>query len=164
MPTRWLVGMMGAGKTMVGERAAQRLGVAFADTDAVLASRGVTADLLTSDAAAFRRAEEDAVALLAGTGAVVACGGGAVLAARNRERMRTTGPVVWLQVPPAVLAARVGDGRDRPLLGGDPLAALERILGEREALYREAAHAIVDASADLDRVVEEVIAAWATWS
>lgn len=164
MPTRWLVGMMGSGKSTIGQRAAHRLGLPFADTDEVLAAEGVLPDLLTSDPGAFRAAEEAVVAALAGSDGVVACGGGVILAAGNRERLRDSGPVVWLQAPPEVLATRVGEGDGRPLLAGDAVAALRRILGEREAWYAETANATVDAVGDIDEVTERVIAAWASWS
>lgn len=164
MPTRWLIGMMGAGKSTIGQRAAHRLGLPFADTDDVLAAEGVSPELLTSDPGAFRSAEEAVVAGLAGADGVVACGGGVILAAENRVRLRRSGPVVWLLAPPEVLAARVGSGEGRPLLAGDAVTALRRILGEREAWYREAAHATVDAVGDIDEVTERVIAAWANWS
>jgi shikimate kinase len=75
---------------------------------------------------------------------VVSVAGGAVLDADNRARIRDGGLVVWLRAPVSVLAERVGSGAGRPLLGGDPVAALTRLYQERAPLYRSLADVTVD--------------------
>jgi shikimate kinase len=67
---------------------------------------------------------------------------------------------VWLYAPPDVLAARVGGGASRPLLGGDgasALTTLTRIARLREDTYRSAAHATVDASRDVAAVAGDIV-------
>ncbi|HEX2738768.1 MAG TPA: shikimate kinase, partial [Acidimicrobiia bacterium] len=105
-----LVGLMGAGKTTIGERCAQRLGRTFLDTDAMI--EAMTGTLVTELFAGvgetgFRDFERDAVvnACSAPKPAVISCGGGAVLDPENRRRIRGAGFVVWLDAPSAVLAA-----------------------------------------------------------
>ena len=69
-----------------------------------------------------------------------------MLAAWNRDRLRRDATVVWLRARPATLAARVGDGRGRPLLADDPagtLVALDRV---RRPLYAE----VTDVAFDVD--------------
>ncbi|HMK99080.1 MAG TPA: shikimate kinase [Acidimicrobiales bacterium] len=152
MPERLvLVGMMGAGKSTVGRLLAERLGRVFVDVDdeIVRLAGGSVADIFDSGERDFRDLERQCLrgALDADADVVVAAGGGAVLDADNRARMRLAGTVVWLRATPATLSERVGDGSGRPLLentdeGG--LAVLNRLSAERAALYEEVAHAVVD--------------------
>ena len=144
-----LVGLMGAGKTTVGRRCAQRLGRPFVDVDDVIVQlAGMPVDEIwrTGGEAQFRELEKQAVADVCASPAplVIASGGGAVVDPDNRRRFRSTGVVVWLRAPTSVLAARVGTGATRPLLAGDPRGALERLGEARELLYSESADAIVD--------------------
>jgi shikimate kinase len=144
-----LVGMMGAGKSTVGARCAARLGRPFIDTDELVETRAgaPVADVFVRDGeAAFRDIERGAIAdaCATPTPTVIAVGGGAVVDADNRERMRDTGFVVWLRAPAAQLAKRVGDGRSRPLLNADREATLERLNTERRSAYEAAAHTTVD--------------------
>ena len=98
------------------------------------------------------------------TPSVVSVAGGAVLSADNRRLIAASGIVVWLRARPETLAARVGDGAGRPLLGDDPAAALVRLDAVRAPLYAEVADLVIDVD-DLapdevaDRIVDAVDAA-----
>jgi shikimate kinase len=154
-----LVGLMGAGKTTVGAGCATRLGRPFVDTDdlvEVLAGRSV-ADLFADGQDTFRDVERQAVADASAspTPLVIACGGGAVLAAANRAALRATGFVVWLRADPTVLADRVrADGGDRPLLRDGALPTLVRLAETRDAAYR----AVADAEVTTDGRTPDVVA------
>ena len=166
MSTLWLVGMMGSGKSTVARLIGAELGREVIDTDAVVADstgRSVV-DWLTTDPDGFRDAERRAVLTVAGHEVVVACGGGVVLDEGVVAAMRASGLVVWLDAAVGVLARRVGNGEGRPLLGGDPEAALARIMDERRACYQAAAHVTVAAQGDAAEVAEGVRSAWANWS
>lgn len=153
-----LVGMMGTGKTAVGRAVAARLGRPFVDTDALVAERAgrsVRAIFTDDGEDAFRALEAEALAaaLASPRPAVIAAGGGAVLRADNRARLRRA-RVVWLRAAPATLAARVAGADHRPLLDDDPAGTLERLAAARRPLYEEVAHAVVD----VDDLTPEAVA------
>jgi len=161
-----LVGLMGAGKTTVGQMCAARLGRAFVDTDDLvetLAHASVSEIFASDGEARFRELEQQAVAEACASPEplVIACGGGAVLAPANRRLLRAAGTVVWLRAPTSVLSDRVADGSGRPLLASGTGPNLERLAGLREGAYAAAAHASVD-TGDLDPegVVDAVLSRW----
>ncbi len=159
-----LVGLMGAGKTTVGRRCAERLDRAFVDTDELveaLVGRPVSDIFATDGEAVFRDLERTAVAdaCAAPTPIVIACGGGAVLDPANRAALREHGFVVWLQAASERLAARVGAGDDRPLLrGGGTRQQLERLAMLRSDLYEGVADVAVPTDdRDIEQVVDAVL-------
>lgn len=147
----YLVGLMGAGKTTVGRQLARRLGRPFIDSDhEIVARTGVPIPTIfeIEGEAGFRRREaQTIVELTEQQGIVMATGGGVVIDPANRARLRDTGWVVYLNVPPAMLYERTRHDRNRPLLQvADPLARLEALHAERDPLYRQAAHFVVEGS------------------
>ena len=111
--------------------------------------------------AAFRRAEATVLGAACAdqTPSVVSVAGGAVLSAENRRLIAASGIVVWLRARPETLAARVGDGAGRPLLGDDPAAALVRLNAVRAPLYAEVADIVIDVDdltpgAIADRIID----------
>lgn len=155
-PVVVLVGAMGAGKTSVGQVLAQRLDVAFRDTDVDIeaaADRTISDIFVTDGEDRFRVLEAEAVgrALDEHTG-VLALGGGAVLDPRTRERLGAH-RVVWLKVGLSASARRVGLARDRPLLISNPRARLRQLLADRDILYAEVATYEVGTD---ERTVDEV--------
>jgi shikimate kinase len=169
-----LVGLMGAGKTTVGERCAELLGRVFLDTDQLVEAntRMGVADIFEHHGEQrFRILERDAVADACASPVplVIACGGGAVLDAENRRRLRAAGVVVWLQAPPAVLSARVAAdaGGDRPLLAtpAGATTTLERLRALREPAYEAAAHVSVDTEGlTVDQVATRVVEEYRAWN
>ena len=160
-----LVGAPGAGKTTVGRLVAERLGVDFLDTDAVVeatAGMSVSHIFVTQGEPHFRDLERAAVAdALATHSGVVALGGGAVLDAGTRELLRTV-PTVWLQVGLAAALARVGMNQARPLLLGNVRGQLLALLEARAPLYAEVASATVRTDdRDPEAVATDVVAALA---
>lgn len=162
-PVAVIVGAPGAGKSTVGRALADRLGVGFVDTDALVEEQAgkSIADIFVQDGEdAFREMEEAAVAeALATHAGVIALGGGAVL--RDATRARLAGQqVVWLQVGIADAASRVGLNTARPLLLGNVRGTLMALLDARTPLYEEVATVTVSTSGrGVDEVVADVIEA-----
>ncbi|MFD9700528.1 shikimate kinase [Lentzea sp. NPDC059081] len=161
-PRYVVVGPPGAGKTTVSELLAARLGLPFRDVDAdvvELAGKPIS-DIFTDDGEpVFRALEEEAVAkALVEHEGVLALGGGAVLSATTRERLRGH-TVVFLNVGMAEGVRRTGLATNRPLLTGiNPRATFKALLDARLPLYREVAtiEVLTDAL-DPEQVTDAVI-------
>lgn len=139
-----LVGPMGAGKSALGRRLAQARGVPFVDLDREIERRAgvdIPAIFAHEGEAGFRRREREALAdALDGPLCVLATGGGAVLDAGSRARMRERGFVVHLKIDVEQQLARLARDRSRPLIAGDDReAVLRRLAVERAPLYAEVA-------------------------
>ncbi len=144
----YLVGLPGSGKSTLGRQLARRLDKTFVDADVELEqSLGVTIATIfeIEGEASFRDREEAALATLTNrTDVVLATGGGVVIRANNRERLRENGTVVYLHADPLTAFQRVRKSRNRPLLNTpDKLARLEQLYRERDPLYREVADHVV---------------------
>ncbi|MFI9615515.1 shikimate kinase [Streptomyces sp. NPDC052023] len=145
-PLAVLVGPMGVGKSTVGHLLAERLGVAFRDTDEdiVTEQERAIADIFVEDGeAAFRTLEKQAVrtALAEHTG-VLALGGGAVLDAGTRELLAGH-QVVYLSMDVDEAARRTGLNTARPLLAINPRKQWRELMEARRHLYEEVARSVV---------------------
>lgn len=175
--TLFLVGPRAAGKTTVGRTLAAVLGCPFADTDLHLRdSQGLSvAELVAAEGWDGFRARESAalrelaarhVAVAPGAApcpvsAVIATGGGMILAPENRRFMREQGMVLYLAAPAQALAARLSadpQAAQRPSLTGLAIAEeAQRILAERDPLYKDAAHHILDATVPPEDICAHVL-------
>ena len=160
-PRAIIIGAPGAGKTSVGRRVAERLGVAFHDSDAVIEKRAgkPVSDIFLSDGEAeFRRLEREVIAeSLKDVDGVLSVGGGAVLDPDTREAF-SHHTVVWLEVDLATATQRVGMNSARPLLMGNVRGTMITMLNERTPLYEEVATITVDTSGrSLKAVVSDVV-------
>ena len=145
-----LVGMPGSGKSTVGRQLAHRAGVPFIDLDHWLEKMiGTTIRSFfeTEGEARFRDLEAQVLAEVAQQpgGMVLSTGGGAVLRADNRAVLRQFGDVLYLRASPEEIYKRVKHDKTRPLLqGGNPLEKLRELYVQRDPLYREAAHYVIE--------------------
>lgn len=162
----FFVGLMGAGKTTVGKHLAKSLEMDFYDTDQEIEKRtGVRIPTIfeMEGEAGFRKREIlmiDELTQLPNI--VLATGGGAVLNAENRQHLATRGTVIYLRASVQDLYLRTRFDRNRPLLQNtNAQAKLEQLFSERDPLYREVAHHIVDTGnqpvANIVQKIEELI-------
>jgi shikimate kinase len=168
--TRWtgkpivLVGLMGAGKTTVGRRLAQRLRLPFVDADAEIES---AAGMSVSDIFAkfgephFRDGERRVIArLVDGTPKVIATGGGAFINDETRTLILDQAISIWLDAEPAILADRVRRRDTRPLLRGkDPLATLTELARVRNPFYALAQIRVPSVAGPHETTVEAILKA-----
>jgi shikimate kinase len=141
--------MPGGGKSTVGRQLARRLGVPFADADAVIEQRlheSIRDFFEREGEASFRDIEQSVLdELTTSAQGVLATGGGAVLRDANRRMLRDRTTVVYLYSSPEELARRLRHDTQRPLLQvADPLSKLRALFAERDRLYRETAHFVVE--------------------
>jgi len=134
---------MGVGKSTVGRRLANRLGLPFVDGDDAIeeAAQMTVSDIFAQMGEAEFRAGEARVMrrLLEGPPIVLATGGGAVLNPDTRALMKLHSTSVWLRADLKVVAARVQRRDTRPLLRGkDPLLALKTMAEVRYPVYATA--------------------------
>ncbi|MCC7136483.1 MAG: shikimate kinase [Nitrosomonas sp.] len=157
-----LIGLMGAGKTTIGKLLASSMGRTFIDSDHEIQQRtGVNIPVIFEfeGEAGFRKRETEvlqAVALLPDI--VLATGGGAVLREENRELLRKNGTVIYLRVPVNELKRRTRFDKNRPLLQTDnPQARLIELFNQRDPLYRETAHIILDSGRQSARALVQTL-------
>jgi len=144
-----LVGLPGSGKSTVGRQLARRLNVSFTDSDHVIEQRlgcSIRDFFEREGEDAFRDVEQSVVHdLTQGLAGVLATGGGAVLRRENRERLRDAGHVIYLRSTPEEVFRRVRHDGNRPLLQvPDPLGRLRGLYDERDPLYRETSHFVIE--------------------
>lgn len=150
-PNLFLIGPMGAGKTSIGRRLAEQLGLRFLDLDLEFEAHTGASIALTFEIegeAGFRKRESDLLTeLVRQRGILLSTGGGAVLNPHNRELLRCNGFVVWLDTDVDTQLERLHADRQRPLLqGADRREKLLRMAELRNPLYAETADLHISSS------------------
>ena len=132
-----LVGLMGVGKSSVGRRLANALGLPFRDADTEVetaAGRSISEIFADLGEPAFRDGERRVIArLLEGPPHVMATGGSAFMSQETRTLIKARAVSVWLKADLDVLARRVGRKDSRPLLAGKD--AIDVLRAQAEARY-----------------------------
>jgi shikimate kinase len=144
-----LVAMPGAGKSTAGRHLAHALAVPFIDVDHAIEQRlGCSIRLFfeREGEVAFREVEQQVIAdIVAAPPQVIATGGGAVLREANRQALREGSTVLYLRASPEELFRRLRHDTQRPLLQvSDPLRKLRELYRDRDPLYRDTAHYVIE--------------------
>ena len=163
-----LVGLMGAGKSSVGRRLADKLNLPFVDADNEIetAAGKTIAEIFTDHGEDyFREGERRVIARLLENGCqVLATGGGAYMNHETRERIKVHGISIWLKADFDILLKRVSKRNDRPLLRGEDIASvLKRLMAIRYPVYAQADVIVESRDVQHGHMVNEVIQALATW-
>ena len=159
-----LIGMMGAGKSSIGRRLAQRLSLNFSDADhAIESAAGMSIPEIFAQHGEeeFRKGERRVIARLLNDGQmVIATGGGAFQAEETRQRIAEKAVSVWLKADVDVLLRRVRKRTNRPMLHtDDPEATLKRLLDDRGPNYAKADLSIQSRDVPHDIIVDELLLA-----
>ena len=157
-----LVGMPGSGKSSIGRRLGQRLGLRFADADHEIeraANMTIPEFFQSKGEAEFRKGEQKVIARLLENGPqVIATGGGAFMNEETRARIRERSISIWLKADLETLMKRVRRKSNPPLLQtADPEATLRNLLVAREPVYAEADLCITSAEVPHEEVVEAIV-------
>lgn len=160
------VGLMGAGKTAIGRKVSQLLGLPFVDSDHEIehVSRMTIPDLFAHyGEAEFRALEQRVIERLLKEGPqVFSTGGGAFMNAQTRAGIAAHGVSVWLKADLDVLMNRVAKKPNRPLLKDpNPRAVMRRLMTERYPVYATADVTVVTRDEKREIIAAEVVAALA---
>ena len=157
-----LVGLMGAGKSTIGKRVAQMLGVPFvdADTEIEVASRMTIPELFERyGEPEFRDLERRVIRRILRTGPkVLATGGGAFMNEQTRKAIARAGVSVWLKAELDVLMERVSRKGNRPLLKtANPRATMQDLMDKRYPVYELSDITVISRDEKKDVMAGEVI-------
>lgn len=159
-----LTGFMGTGKTSTGKNLAQKLGRSFIDLDHFIEEKyqmKIPEMFSRHGEEYFREREREVVAEVSQRrGIVIATGGGTVKDPRNIEKLRENGIIVCLTSDVRTISTRTDHHGSRPVLDRekDRLAAIEKLLNEREKFYEDCDVTVDTSDKSPMQVVEEICA------
>jgi shikimate kinase len=163
-----LVGLMGAGKTSIGRRLAEKMGLTFVDADTEIekaAGKSIPDIFADHGEAHFRDGERRVIARLLDNGRqVLATGGGAFMNEDTRKAIKAHALSVWLKADLDVLLKRVAKRGGRPLLDGrDPAEVLQNLITLRYPVYAEADITVESLDVQHGQMVNDVLKALADY-
>jgi shikimate kinase len=162
-----LVGLMGAGKTSVGRRLAEKLDIPFVDADheiELAAGKSITEIFADHGEDYFREGERRVITRLLENGLqVLATGGGAFMNDETRARIKENAVSLWLKADLEILLKRVTKRNDRPLLKDDPEGVMRALMAKRYPIYAEANITVESRDVQHGQMVNDVIKAIVDW-
>jgi shikimate kinase len=161
MKAIYLIGFMGAGKTTVSKQLAEQLTVDHYDTDQKIieyAGKSIN-DIFTSEGEGrFREIESSILKTMPISNAVIATGGGIVLAEINRQLMKGNGLVIFLYAEMEEIMQRLAGDDSRPLLRKNKQDAARKLYASRLPIYRQTAHFEVNTSGkSIQEIIGEIV-------
>ena len=157
-----LTGFMGTGKSVVGRRLAERLGLSFLDLDDLIeeeAGVSIPEIFAAEGEPGFRRREREQIARVANCGnCVMATGGGALLDPENIRTLRTGAVLVCLQAAPEVILKRINPESHRPLLQvPDRMVRIRELLDQRASAYAQADLSVETSDSSVEEIVDRIV-------
>jgi shikimate kinase len=149
---------MGSGKTTIGSLLAEKLGLAFRDTDHLIEEREekpVSQIFLDQGEDAFRAIEKKVLRdELLTDGTVLSLGGGAPISIDAQSALRAISSyIIFLDISLSTVVPRIGFNRDRPLLLNNPRGQWQSLMEVRRPIYE----ALADVTINVDDKSEEEI-------
>jgi shikimate kinase len=159
-----LVGLMGCGKTSIGRRMSQKLGLSFVDSDHEIEhASGMTVPEIWEKygESYFRASEVRVISRLLDRGPVIlATGGGAFMNEETRANLRAKATTIWLNADLDTLMKRVMKRQDRPLLkSADPRAVMQGLIDTRYPIYKSADLTVTTREIPQEHMADEAIRA-----
>ena len=161
-----LVGFMASGKSQVGRILSRAIGWPLVDADDVIVQRAgkpIHKIFEREGEPTFRALERSVTAdLCAGSGQIIAAGGGAFVDPENRHHMRENGLVFCLNARPDTVYRRITEAdpnaAERPMLSGDdPEGRITALMEERAEAYSQAHHLIETDALTLEEVAQQIL-------
>ena len=159
----FLIGMMGSGKSSVGERLSKYIDIPFFDTDDMLVeSEGISINEIFKKKGEkyFRQIESESLKKIRGDG-VISCGGGSILAKANRNYLKNKGYTIYLESSLSTLKRRLSNdiNKDRPLIDYKNIKkSLKAIYEQRKLLFFESANdTVITDDKSLDDICKTII-------
>ena len=119
----FFIGFMGCGKSTMGRLLSEKKGMELIEMDETIeAEAGMSINEIFEKYGEehFRDLESQLIARIGEKGgAVVSCGGGAILRPQNVEEMKKNGKVIYFSATPETIYKRVRNSTNRPLLNGN---------------------------------------------
>lgn len=160
-----LVGLMGSGKSTIGRKVAQALGMAFYDADNEIeaAARMTIPELFEAyGEAEFRSLEQRVVLRLVSQdeGAIISTGGGAFINPEIRDAIKQSAVSLWLNAELDLLMSRVEKRPGRPLLQTeDPRGTMQLLMDQRYPIYEEADVMVTSSDVSKEDIARAVVLA-----
>ena len=158
----FLIGFMGCGKSTMARFLSRDLDVELVEMDETIeAETGMTINEIFEKYGEkhFRDLESQLILRIAEKGgAVVSCGGGAILRQENVENMKKNGQIIYLSATPETIYTRVRNSTNRPLLNGNMnVEYISSLMEKRLPLYENAADITIYVDGkEKQEVVEEI--------
>lgn len=159
-----MVGMMGAGKTTVGELLATKLNRELKDIDRVIEQeqkKSIIEIFTDNGEEAFRKLESETIEKFSNmSDLIISTGGGALEKANNLSNLQKNGIIIYLKADIEELFKRVKNETQRPLLKEqDPLEVIKKLIKKREKFYLMADITIITDNKSPEKITEEIIKA-----
>jgi len=157
-----ITGFMGTGKSVVAKELARKLKMEFIDMDRIIEERQGTsiADIFAGYGKKYFREQENKLVkeLSKEENKVIATGGGTLLSSDNARMLGQAGEIVCLYADSQTIYNRVKRKNNRPLLKGDVLSEINRILEERKKIYDNIKWKIDTTNLNIQEVTDKIIA------
>ncbi len=155
-----LCGFMGSGKTTVGKNLSNYTGVKFIDTDNYIEKRvGQTINQIFNKygESYFREIEKDCIKEISSkTGYIISTGGGAILNKDNVDNLKKSGKIIFINVPFDIITHRLSKDNTRPIIKNLDITSIEELFKKRQKKYQSVADIMVDGTASVDKVCNEI--------